>query len=104
MRQMWIIIQLADFQIRKAVCETTAAIIHGMSGEIVKLGGVGDLVVLAKFPHRRYRSVERAIAVALSTLPVKRTIVVGQDPFVLRDKTLALTMDLFRRQDEVVGV
>jgi hypothetical protein len=46
----------------------------------------------------------RGFSAALNTLPVERTIVTAQDPFVMREKTLALTRELFRRQDEVVGL
>ena len=46
---------------------------------------------------------ERAITAALDGLPVKRTIVAAEDPYVLREKTAALTMGLYRRQDKVVG-
>jgi hypothetical protein len=104
MRQMWIVIQLGDSRVRKAVYEKAEDTIHDMSGEIVKAGGLGDLVLTARFPHRRYRTLENAIAAAVNTLPVERTIVTGQDPYVLRENTAALTMELYRRQDQVVGL
>ena len=75
-----------------------------MSGDAVDSSSMGDLVVTARFPHRRMKAVENAIATALSTLPVKRTIVAGQNPYILRPKTLALTKELYDRQDEVVGL
>ena len=103
-RPMWIICQFDDYRWRKAVYKTVDEIVQEMFGEIVKTGGIGDLVVMATFPHRKYKAVERAVAAALSTLPVKRTIVVGQDPYIIRPKTMALTMELYRRQDEVVGL
>jgi hypothetical protein len=62
------------------------------------------VVVRAQFPHRKYKTVEKAIASALNTWPVERTIVVGQDPSLLRAKALQLTTDVCRRQDEVIGL
>ena len=59
---------------------------------------------MAKFPHRKYRTVEKAVAAALNALPVKRTIVVAKDPYIMCEKTLALTIELYKRQDEVVGL
>ena len=104
MRPMWIICQFDDYRYRRAVYKKVDEIVQEMFGEIVKPGGIGDLVVMARFPHRRIKAVENAIAAALSTLPVKRTIVAGQDLYILRPKTMALTMELYRRQDEVVGL
>jgi hypothetical protein len=104
MRSMWIICQIDDHRWLKAVFEKVSAVVEEMSGEVVKSSSMGDLVVTARFPHRRIKAVEKAVAAALSTMPVKRTIVAGQDPYILRPKTIALTMELYRRQDEVVGI
>src|SRR5664279_2175255 len=90
MRPMWIICQFDDYRWCKAVYKKVDEIVHEMFGEIVKTGGIGDLVVMATFPHRKYKAVEKSIASALSTLPVKRTIVLGQDPYIIRPKTMAL--------------
>jgi hypothetical protein len=104
MRPMWIFCQLDDSRCLKAVCEKVGEIVQEMSGEVLKSSSMGDLFVVATFPHRKYKTVEKAIAAALSGQFVKRTIVVGQDPYVVRNKTMALTMDLYRRQDEVLGL
>jgi hypothetical protein len=101
---MWIIVQLDEPGFGKRVHETVAQVVQEMSGHVVKSSSLGDLCVLAKFPHRKCKAVEKAIAAALSTLPVKRTIVAGQNPYILRPKTMALTMELYRCQDEVVGL
>lgn len=104
-RRMWIIIQLDEPEFGKRVHERVVQVVQEeCGGEFVKSTSMGDLVLVAKFPHRRIKTVEKAIAAALSTLPVKRTIVVGQNPYLLRPKTMALTMELYRRQDEVVGL
>jgi hypothetical protein len=102
--RMWIILQLADFKYRKVVADKVDGTVQEMGGEVVKCGGLGDVCVVATFPHRKYRSVEKAVAVSLNTLPVKRTIVTAQDPYIMRPKTMALTMELYQRQDEVVGL
>lgn len=102
--QMWIIVQLGAFDCRKVVADKVDGTVHEMGGEIVKWGGIGDVCAVAVFPHRKYRTLEKAIAAALNTLPVKRTIVTAQDPYTMREKTLALTMELYRRQAEVVGL
>ena len=104
MRLMWIFCQLDDSRCLKAVCEKVGEIVQEMSGEVVKSSSMGDLFVVATFPHRKYKTVEKAIASALVGQCVKRTIVVGQDPYILRKKTSALTMDLYRRQEEVLGI
>ena len=103
-RPMWIFCQLDDFRCLKAVCEKVGEIVQEMSGEVVKSSSMGDLTVIASFPHHKYKAVENAITDALGTLPVKRTIVAGQDPYIFRPKTIALTMDLYRRHDEVLGL
>jgi hypothetical protein len=104
MKRMWIIVQVYDVRYRKTVYDKIIRIVKEMSGEAVNSGGFGDVHVLAAFPHRKYKTVEKAIATALSTLPVKRTTVLSQDPFVVREKTFALTKELFERQDEVLGL
>ena len=102
--RMWIIVQLADFDYRKIVAEKVEGTVQEMGGEVVKTGGLGDICVVAEFPHRRYRTVEKVVADTLNALPVESTIVTAQDPYILREKTMALTMELYRRQDEVVGI
>ena len=102
--QMWIIVQLADFDCRKVVVGKVDGTVREMAGEVIRWGGFGDVCAVAKFPHRQYKTVEKAVAAALNTLPVKRTIVTAQDPYVLREKTFALTLGLHRRQDEVLGL
>jgi len=102
--QMWIDVRLTDFGCRKLVADRIDGTVKKMAGEVMRRGGFGDIFVVATFPHRKYKGVEKAIAAALNTLPVKRTIVMSQDPYTLREKTLALTVDLYRRQDEVVGL
>ena len=103
-RRMWIVVQLDEPGLRNVVYETIAQVVQEMCGHVLKSGGFGDVVVLARFPHRKYRTVEEAIAKRLAALPVKRLIVVRQDPFVLRERSSTLTMELYRRQDEVVGL
>jgi hypothetical protein len=102
--RMWIILQLSDFDCRNVVADKVNGTVQEMGGEVVKSGGLGDICVVAAFSHRKYRNLEKAVAAALNTLPVQRTIVTGQDPYILRPKTIALTMELYRRQDEVVGL
>ena len=104
MRPMWIICQLDDSRWRRVVCEKVRWIVEEMSGEVERFSGIGDIVAVARFPHRKCKAVEKAVAAALETLPVKRTIVVGQDPYILRPRTMALTKELYERQDEVVGL
>ena len=101
---MWIIVQLADFKYQKVAAVKVDGTVREMGGQVVKSGGIGDLCILAQFPHHKYKAVEKAIAAALDTLPVIRTIVVGQDPYIIRPKTFALTRELYDRQDEVVGL
>jgi hypothetical protein len=104
-KHMWIIVQTDEPGCIKAVHQIVVQVVQEeCGGEFVKSTSMGDLVLVAKFPHRRIKTVEKAIAAALSTLPVKRTIVVGQNPYLLRPRTMALTMELYRRQDEVVGL
>jgi hypothetical protein len=100
---MWIIIQFADHTLRKAVCEVVRRVVEDMAGVAEPSSSIDGVVVAAKFPHRRYKTVEKAVAGALRGLPVERTIVVGQDPYIMRPSTLGLTMELYQRQDEVVG-
>jgi hypothetical protein len=101
---MWIVVQLYDSKFRRTVYDRVNQIVQEMSGEAVKSGGFGDIVLLAMFPHRKYRTVEKAIATALNNLPVKRTTVLSQDPFILRERTLILTKELYERQNEVLGL
>jgi hypothetical protein len=104
MKRMWIVVELDDFKCRQAVYDKVNQIVQEMSGETLNSGGFGDVHVLAKFPHGKYKTVEKAIATALNTLPVERTTVLSQDPFVVREKTFALTKEVFERQDEVLGL
>jgi hypothetical protein len=102
--RMWIIVQLLDPSYRKSAFESVERVVREMSGDIVKTGGFGDVEVMATFPHRKYKSVEKAVAAALNTIPVERTIVTANDPYVLHERTVGLTMELYRRQDEhVIG-
>ena len=103
MKQLWIIVQLADTACAKTVCQRIGVLVVEMGGEVVRFGGIGDVVALTTFPHRKYKAVERAITAALHSLPMKRTMVAAEDPYVLREKTAALTRESFRRQDEIVG-
>ena len=100
---MWINVQLTDAAWRKTVCDKIGGVVQEMGGEVVEYGGLGDLVAVAKFSHRKYRTVEKAVAAALNTFPVMRTTVAGKDLFILHPKTLARTEALDERQDQLVG-
>jgi hypothetical protein len=81
---MWITLEVTNLLFHRQAYQKAAAIVVEMGGSIVRAGSIDDLVVLARFPHRQYRSVEKAVAAAVSTLPVERTSVYGQNPFGLR--------------------
>ena len=100
---MWIIVQLDEPGFRKRVYEVVAQVVQELGGQVAESSSLSDVVVLATFSHRKYRTVERTVTGALNCFPVKRTIVAAQDPYVLRNKTSALTMELYGRQDEWLG-
>lgn len=79
---MWIILDVTE--LRKRAYERVTAIVLEMGGSIVEAGSIFELVIVARFPHRKYRAVEKAVAAAVSTLPVKRTTVYGRNPYQLR--------------------
>lgn len=101
-RRMWIILELTDQQYRRIVYEKVAGIVEEMDGEVLQSSSFADVVVTARFPHRQYRGVEKAIADGVSTMPVKRTIVCGYDPYRPFGKDISLTQELYDRQDEVL--
>lgn len=90
---MWIILDVTE--LRKQAYERVTAIVHEMGGSVVQAFSLDDLVVLARFPHRKYRAVEKAVAEAVCRLPVKQTTVYPRDPYALRKPP-----ELCRRRDE----
>ena len=76
----WIVIELDDFALRKPVCEKIGRVVEELAGEVVKAGGSGDLCMLAWFPHRKIKTLEKAIAAALTAFPVKRIIIDAHTP------------------------
>jgi hypothetical protein len=77
--------------------------VEELAGEVVKAGGSGDLCMLAWFPHRKIKTLEKAIAAALTAFPVKRIIIDAHNPYLVRKGSEDLTSELYRRQDEAVG-
>ena len=92
---MWIILELTDHRFYKEAHEKAVATVKDMGGEIVGRGGLEELVLMTRLPHRKYRTVEKAVAAAVNTLPVDRTIVYGRDPYAFRKQP-----QLRRRRDE----
>jgi hypothetical protein len=104
MRRMWIICEVDDYRCNKLVCNAIRRIAEEMSGQVLEFIALDDVVAVVRFPHRKCKGVEKAIAAALCTLPVKRTMVFPRNPYALRHSALAATLDLYRRQDEVIGL
>lgn len=98
----WIVIELDDFALRKPVCEKIGRAVEALAGEVESAGGFGDLCMLTWFPHRKIKTLEKAVAAALTAFPVKRIIIDAHNPYRLREETAGLTAELYRRQDEAV--
>jgi len=81
---MWIILQLDDAKWAKEVALKAYAVVEEMNGEDVNGALLTDLTIRAAFPHRQAKRLERAVASALSTTPVKRTTVYTTNPFAIR--------------------
>jgi hypothetical protein len=81
---MWIILQLDDAKVLTKVARTAYAVIEEMNGEVIKGGLLSDVTILASFPHRQAKRLERAVASAVSTMPVKHTTVYTSNPFAIR--------------------
>jgi hypothetical protein len=80
MRRMWITVEVTDARFRKAVCDEIRLVVEKMSGDFVKSSSLDSLFVLAMLPHRKYKTLEKAVAAALTALPVGRTIVNATRP------------------------
>lgn len=93
---MSIVLEMPDLCLCTEARQKTTAVVVEMGGSDVQANTIQDLVVVANFPHRRYRSVEKAVAAAVSTLPVERTTVVaGRNPYGIRKPP-----GQYRRRDE----
>jgi hypothetical protein len=99
----WIVIELDDSALLKPVCEKIGGVVEEMDGEVVKAGGFGILCMLTRFPHRKIKTLEKAVAAAVTGFPVRRIIVSACNPYRLRKETADLTAELYRRQDEAIG-
>lgn len=98
----WIVVELDDFALLKSVCETIGCVVEELAGEVVDATGFGDLCMVARFPHRKVKMLEKAVAAALTAFPVRRIIISAHNPYLLREETADLTAELYRRQDEAV--
>ena len=81
---MWIILQLDDAKWAKEVALKAYAVIEDLNGEVIKGALLSDLTIRAAFPHRQAKRLEKAVASALSTTPVRRTTVYITNPFAIR--------------------
>lgn|ERR1039458_2474461 len=99
----WIVIELNDFALLKPVCEKIGAVVEEMEGEVVKASGFGDLCMCTRFPHRKIKTLEKAVAAAVTGFPVQRIIIDAHNPYRLREETADVTAELYRRQDEAIG-
>ena len=62
MRRMWITVEVTDARFRKAVCDEIRLVVEKMSGDFVKSSSLDSLFVLAMLPHRKYKTLEKAVA------------------------------------------
>ena len=99
----WIVIELDDFALLKPVCEKIGSVVEEMAGSVESASGFGDLCMLTRFPHRKIKTLEKAITAALTAFPVQRIIIDAHNPYRLRKETADVTAELYRRQDEAVG-
>jgi hypothetical protein len=99
----WIVIELNDFALRNPVCEEIKRVVEELTGDVVKSTGFGDLCMLTRFPHRKIKTLEKAIAAALTAFPVRRIIIDAHNPYRVREETADLTAELYERQDEFLS-
>jgi hypothetical protein len=78
---MWIVLEMADLRFAGQAYQKAAAVVQQMNGSVVEAGTIFEMIVVANLPHRKYRAVENAVAVAVKTLPVKRTAVYPRNPY-----------------------
>ena len=83
---MWIILQLDDDKCVKTVTQTAYAVIEQMDGEVVKAGAIADVVIRAAFRHRKAKSLQKAVASALSTTPVYQLSLEGDGAGCARNR------------------
>ena len=81
---MWTILQTDDAKRVREVARIAYAVIEGLNGEVINGALLCDVIIRAAFPHRQAQRLERAVASALSTTPVKRTTVYTTNPFAIR--------------------
>jgi len=82
--QRWTILQLDDYGSLEPMTAATYAAIAGMDGEIIQASVLGELIIRAAFPHRKAKTIERAVASALRSTPVTGITVPTVNPFAIR--------------------
>src|ERR1019366_706837 len=100
--ERWIVIELDDFVLLKPVCEKIGSVVEEMAGSVESASGFGDLCMLTRFPHRKIKRLEKAVAAAVTGFPVKHIIIGAHNPYRLREETADVTAELYRRQDEAI--